>query len=202
MDVPDKIKTWQMVAPWKKDKESGTVTEGQLELTQIPVPELKEGEALVEVAGCGVCHTDLGYYYHGVPTVTEPPLTLGHEVAGVVVAGDPAYVGKEVIVPAVMPCNSCPICESGRGNRCLGQKMPAEEIKTAIADNPDMTDSFNRILEHLAANEVDLEKEPLTLGPMLTMDPEKEQFVGEHSDMANMLVKRNYREPFVVPDKV
>jgi len=49
---------------------------------------------------------------------------------------------------------------------------------------------------------VDLEKEPITIGPMLTMDPEKEQFVGEHSDMANMFLKRNYREPFVVPDKV
>jgi hypothetical protein len=63
-------------------------------------------------------------------------------------------------------------------------------------------DSFNRMLEHLAANEVDLEKEPITIGPMLTMDAEKEQFVGEHSDMANMFLKRNYREPFVVPDKV
>ncbi len=94
------------------------------------------------------------------------------------------------------------LCHMGNISHRLGQKMSTEEIRTAIADNPDMTDSFNRILEHLAANEVDLEKEPLTLGPMLTMDPEKEQFVGEHSDMANMLIKRNYREPFVVPDKV
>jgi hypothetical protein len=40
------------------------------------------------------------------------------------------------------------------------------------------------------------------MGPMLTMDPETEKFTGELSDMANMYVKRNYREPFVVPDKV
>ena len=49
---------------------------------------------------------------------------------------------------------------------------------------------------------VDLAKEPITMGPMLTMDPRAEKFVGEKSNWANMLVKRNYREPFVVPDKV
>ena len=49
---------------------------------------------------------------------------------------------------------------------------------------------------------MDLEKEPITMGPMLTMDPEAEKFVGDNSEMANMYVKRNYREPFVVPDKV
>jgi 6-hydroxycyclohex-1-ene-1-carbonyl-CoA dehydrogenase len=114
--VPDKINTWQMVEP------------GKLVQTTIPVPELKTGEALVEVAGCGVCHTDLGYFYDGVPTVNKPPLTLGHEIAGTVVAGDAKFIGKEVIVPAVMPDNTCPICLAGRGNRCLAQKMPGNSM--------------------------------------------------------------------------
>jgi len=43
---------------------------------------LGRGEVLVKVAGCGVCHTDLGYFYDGVPTVQKPPLTLGHEISG------------------------------------------------------------------------------------------------------------------------
>jgi hypothetical protein len=34
------------------------------------------------------------------------------------------------------------------------------------------------------------------------MDPEKERYVGEYSDMANMFLKRNYREPFVIPEVV
>lgn len=127
-DVPDKIKTWQMVQPWSKNKETGVVTEGKFELTEIPVPELKPGEVLVKVAGCGVCHTDLGYYYFGVPTVTKPPLTLGHEISGTVVAGEESLIGKEVIVPAVMPCNACDICNDGRGNRCLAQKMPGNSM--------------------------------------------------------------------------
>ncbi|RKY15540.1 MAG: 6-hydroxycyclohex-1-ene-1-carbonyl-CoA dehydrogenase, partial [Planctomycetota bacterium] len=126
--VPDKIKTWQMVRPWSVDKETGEKRPGLLELTEIPLGELGPDEALVEVAGCGVCHTDLGYFYHGVPTVNKPPLTLGHEISGRVVAGPSHLVGKEVIVPAVMPCGECEICKMGRENRCLKQKMPGNSL--------------------------------------------------------------------------
>ena len=127
-NVPDAIQTWQMVQPWTKDKETGEKTPGKLEKTTIPVPELQPGEVLVEIAGCGVCHTDLGYFYYGVPTVSKPPLTLGHEISGRVVAGEKEWIGKEVIIPAVMPCNNCPICDAGRGNRCLAQKMPGNSL--------------------------------------------------------------------------
>ncbi|WP_455392027.1 6-hydroxycyclohex-1-ene-1-carbonyl-CoA dehydrogenase [[Eubacterium] cellulosolvens] len=127
-DVPDKIQAWQMVQPWVKNRETGEVTEGKLEKVELPVPELKPGEVLVKVAGCGVCHTDLGYFYYGVPTVNKPPLTLGHEITGTVVAGEQEYIGKDVIIPAVMPCNNCEICQSGRGNRCLVQKMPGNSL--------------------------------------------------------------------------
>ncbi|KKM12489.1 6-hydroxycyclohex-1-ene-1-carboxyl-CoA dehydrogenase [Clostridiales bacterium PH28_bin88] len=116
MGKPDKIETWQMVEP------------GKLTRTSIDVPEIGPGEVIVEIAGCGVCHTDIGYFYNGVPTVTMPPLTLGHEISGRVVDGDERLIGKEVIIPAVMPCNSCPICMSGRGNRCLNQAMPGNSL--------------------------------------------------------------------------
>ena len=127
-NIPDKIQTWQMVSPFKKDRETGEVTPGKLEKTQIDVPELKPGEVLVEVAGCGICHTDLGYFYQGVPTVNKPPLTLGHEISGTVVDGEKAWIGKEVIIPAVMPCRECHLCKTGRGNRCLAQKMPGNSM--------------------------------------------------------------------------
>jgi len=117
-----------MVKPWTRDRETGEKTPGKLERTSIPMPELQPGEVLVEIAGCGVCHTDLGYFYHGVPTVSAPPLTLGHEISGRVVAGEESWIGKEVIIPAVMPCNNCPICAAGRGNRCLNQKMPGNSL--------------------------------------------------------------------------
>lgn len=132
MSIPEKIKTWQMVKGPTYDKEAGKVTApGVLEKTEIPVPELAAGEVLVEIAGCGVCHTDMSYFYDGVPTVTKPPLTLGHEISGTVIAAGPgaeSWVGKNVIVPAVMPCNSCNICKEGRNNRCLAQKMPGNSL--------------------------------------------------------------------------
>ena len=115
-NIPNKIETWQMVEP------------GKLARVSLDVPDTKPGEVLVEIVGCGVCHTDLGYFYDGVPTVTKPPLTLGHEISGRVIAGDGGWVSKEVVVPSVMPCNNCPICAADRGNRCLAQKMPGNSM--------------------------------------------------------------------------
>ena len=97
---------------------------------------------------------------------------------------------------------SAALCHMANTSHRLGKKATVDEIKTAIGDNTEMMDSLNRMLEHLAANEVSLEKEPITLGPVLTMDPQAERYVGENSDLANMFIKRNYREPFVVPDQV
>jgi predicted dehydrogenase len=97
---------------------------------------------------------------------------------------------------------SASLCHMANTSYRLGKKMKPDEIKAALADNPEMLDSFNRMLEHLAANEVDLDKEPITMGPTLTMDAEKERYVGEYGDLANMFIKRNYREPFVVPENV
>jgi len=97
---------------------------------------------------------------------------------------------------------SSALCHMGNVSYRIGKSASVRDIRNAIEGNADMLDSFERMVGHLGANEVDLEKTPLTMGPMLTMDPEKEVFTGEHSDWANMLVKRNYREPFVVPDKV
>jgi 6-hydroxycyclohex-1-ene-1-carbonyl-CoA dehydrogenase len=54
------------------------------------------GEVVVAVAGCGVCHTDLGYFYDGVRTNHPLPLALGHEVSGhVVAAGDGEDLRRE-----------------------------------------------------------------------------------------------------------
>lgn len=124
MAIPTKIQTWQMVQP--ANPKTGEA--GRMERTEVDVPPLGPGDVLIEIAGCGVCHTDLGYFYDGVPTVVKPPLTLGHEISGRVIAGVPELIGKEVIVPAVMPCNECDICRAGRGNRCLSQKMPGNSI--------------------------------------------------------------------------
>jgi 6-hydroxycyclohex-1-ene-1-carbonyl-CoA dehydrogenase len=89
------------------------------------------GEVIVEVAGCGVCHTDLGFYYEGVPTRHELPLALGHEIAGRVVetASDTKeWMGRAVVVPAVIPCGTCAACKSGRGGICGKQIFPGNDV--------------------------------------------------------------------------
>ncbi len=96
---------------------------------------------------------------------------------------------------------SSALCHMGNVSYRLGKKMSVEEARKTL-DNEHVLDSFDRMIEHLKVNEVDLEKEPITMGPMLSFDPETEVFVGDMADMANMYLKRNYREPFVVPNEV
>lgn len=94
------------------------------------------GEVLLEVAGCGVCHTDLGFFYDGVPTRHPFPLTLGHEISGRVVdAGDDAreLLGRAVIVPAVLPCGACAACQAGRGPICPAQVFPGCDVHGGFA---------------------------------------------------------------------
>ncbi len=94
------------------------------------------GEVVVEVAGCGVCHTDLGYFYDGVRFNHELPLTLGHEISGRVVAAGPGteeWLGKAVIIPAVVPCGVCALCLSGHGTICRKQQMPGNDIQGGFA---------------------------------------------------------------------
>jgi 6-hydroxycyclohex-1-ene-1-carbonyl-CoA dehydrogenase len=122
--TPATITAWQMVPRASETAEVRTGAPFRLEQRRIRVPELGPGEALVEIAGCGVCGTDLGYFYDNIPTVSRPPLTLGHEISGTVVAGERGWLGKKVIVPAVLPCGNCALCRSGQANRCLAQKMP------------------------------------------------------------------------------
>ena len=93
---------------------------------------------VVAIAGCGVCHTDLGYFYDGVRTNQPLPLALGHEVSGRVVeagAGAQDWLGKSVIVPAVLPCGECDLCKRGLATICRGQKMPGNDIQGGFASH-------------------------------------------------------------------
>ncbi len=104
-----------------------------------PFDVLAPTDVRVRVAGCGVCHTDLGYLYDGVRTRHELPLTLGHEIAGIVEAvGEQApaeLVGREVIVPAVIPCGDCDRCRAGRGSICSRQVFPGCDVHGGFASH-------------------------------------------------------------------
>ncbi len=108
-----------------------------LAIVDVPRIEPADDEVTVRVAGCGVCHTDIGFWKDGVPTRKQLPLTLGHEVSGVVTEAGANYQGllnKEVIVPAVIPCGKCVLCKEGRGNVCRAQKMPGNDMDGGFAE--------------------------------------------------------------------
>jgi 6-hydroxycyclohex-1-ene-1-carbonyl-CoA dehydrogenase len=108
-----------------------------LELGEVARPGAEAGEVVVRVAGCGVCHTDIGFWRDGVATRRPLPLTLGHEISGTVVEAGPgaeAWQGRDVIVPAVIPCGACALCRSGRSNVCRAQLMPGNDMDGGFAE--------------------------------------------------------------------
>ena len=103
---------------------------------EFEIGTLAPDEVLVEIAGCGVCHTDLGYYYDGVRTKHELPLALGHEISGHVIdTGTDAlwFTDRAVIIPAVIPCGHCDACKRGKATICPNQKMPGNDIQGGFA---------------------------------------------------------------------
>ncbi|MDO5581346.1 MAG: Gfo/Idh/MocA family oxidoreductase [Planctomycetia bacterium] len=87
----------------------------------------------------------------------------------------------------------------------LGEKnkVSKEELRRAIQNIKSLDDNeatLDRMIAHLEANGVDLNRTPLSLGPMLEIDVEKEIFAG--NDQANAMMSREYRKPYVVPESI
>ena len=93
-----------------------------LVVQELDLAEPREGEVLVRLAACGVCHTDL-YTASGADPTGYSPCVLGHEGAGIVerVGGGVASVspGDHVITLFAPECGRCVHCLSGRTNRCV-----------------------------------------------------------------------------------
>ncbi|MFM7604663.1 MAG: Gfo/Idh/MocA family protein [Prosthecobacter sp.] len=95
---------------------------------------------------------------------------------------------------------SSALCHTGNISHRLGTKQNPDAILEAIRDDKFATETFERMKEHLAKNDVHLGKDKLTLGPMLKMNGKEERFI-DH-DLANAMLKDKYRDPFVVPEIV
>jgi 6-hydroxycyclohex-1-ene-1-carbonyl-CoA dehydrogenase len=112
-----------------------TALKEDFKLVETEIPQINESEALVKVAGCGVCHTDLSFWHDGVRTKKEFPLTLGHEISGTVIDGPDYLLNKHVIIPAVLPCGECDLCKKGRSNICQNQLMPGNDFHGGFASH-------------------------------------------------------------------
>jgi 6-hydroxycyclohex-1-ene-1-carbonyl-CoA dehydrogenase len=110
---------------------------GSLELREFDLREPDRGEVVVRVAGCGLCHTDISFFSGAVRTRHPLPLILGHEFSGIVEAAPAPFehlLGRRVLVPAVIPCDTCALCRAGRDTACSNQTMPGNDIHGGFAD--------------------------------------------------------------------
>ena len=93
-----------------------------LEVEQIRTPRPRDGEVLIKVSACGLCHSDL--HVIGGAIAFPLPAVLGHEVAGEIVEVGPGNeqtglrVGQRVSGAFLMPCGRCPACAAGRDDLC------------------------------------------------------------------------------------
>jgi hypothetical protein len=78
----------------------------------------------------------------------------------------------------------------------------AKSVLENIKSRDDNIETLNRTVQHLKDNGVDLDKYPISIGPLLQFDPDREVFT--NSAAANKILRLEYREPFVcpVPEKV
>jgi 6-hydroxycyclohex-1-ene-1-carbonyl-CoA dehydrogenase len=109
-----------------------------LKIDEVRIPVPSPDELLIKVCACGVCHTDLHYIDHGVPTFKQPPVILGHEVSGIVEeTGEQAgkhKKGDRVLVPPVFTCGKCEMCRTGRENICENMIMLGNHVDGAYAE--------------------------------------------------------------------
>lgn len=98
-----------------------------------PVPAA--GEVLIRVVETGLCGSDVTMYL-GKHPVNRPPLTLGHEFYGVLLADLPGSALREGDLVAVFPalsCGSCPACAAGRSNVCPEMGIVGAQHPGALA---------------------------------------------------------------------
>lgn len=97
-----------------------------LEMHQLPLPAIGVNDVLVHVRAAGICHSD-AHYRAGVSPVSPLPLTLGHEVAGIVEeigsAVTSVEVGDRVCLHYLVTCGQCAYCLQGHEQFCTQGAM-------------------------------------------------------------------------------
>ncbi|MCS7089392.1 MAG: Gfo/Idh/MocA family oxidoreductase [Verrucomicrobiota bacterium] len=95
---------------------------------------------------------------------------------------------------------SAALCHVANISYRLGTTGTPEAIRDALHHQAEMAEMFARMYEHLRANQADFQLTPLVVGRLLRIHPGRKTFIGDRQ--ANMMLTREYREPFVVPRRV
>ena len=138
-----------------------------MKLENVPIPKINENQILIRVRACGVCGSDVVYYYGKSPLETSDglgPLILGHEFAGdIVEMGRMAEesglfaVGDRVLANPVQQCGVCPNCKRAEVNLCVKPRTKGVSTDGAFAEYTvmDMTHVY-KIPDHISYEEAAL----------------------------------------------
>jgi len=96
-----------------------------------PDPQLAPDEVVLRIDAVGICGSDM-HAYHGHDPRRAPPLILGHELAGTVVAGP--GVGTRYTANPLITCGGCEFCVQGRNNLCANRTMVGMTRPGAFAE--------------------------------------------------------------------
>jgi L-iditol 2-dehydrogenase len=97
-----------------------------LQLKDVPEPELGSNDVLIQVKACGICGSDV-HGYDGSTGRRIPPIIMGHEAAGIVVRVGPEVstvgVGDRVTFDSTVRCGTCSFCRTGDVNLCDSRQV-------------------------------------------------------------------------------
>jgi threonine dehydrogenase-like Zn-dependent dehydrogenase len=109
----------------------------RLELLDLPLRPLRQGEVLLQVAACSICGSDLEGYHGDHPKMTYPRV-MGHEVASTVAEIGPGVtglaVGDRVAGTGGVTCGQCAACQAGQADHCASPLSPGFTAHGAYAE--------------------------------------------------------------------
>jgi len=109
----------------------------QISWQEWPEPQIGSHDALVAVRAVGICGSDV-HGFTGESGRRTPPMVMGHEAAGEVIAigedVDKHWVGKPVVVCPFIACGECDFCEQNRGNLCRHRKFVGATLSGAMVE--------------------------------------------------------------------
>lgn len=110
---------------------------GEIKLAKIDIPNPKSEEALIKVKSVGICGSDIAAFKGANPLVTYPR-TIGHEIAGEILAipenSKGLKVGDRVIVDPYLYCGHCYPCSLGRTNCCEDLKVLGVHVEGGMVE--------------------------------------------------------------------
>lgn len=151
-----------------------------LDLVEIDIPDIKPDEVLLRVKATAICGTDLHFYNWDAfaQAKLKPPITLGHEFAGEVVAVGhdviDVMVGDYVASDSHISCGRCQVCKLGLQHICQNLKIFGNEVDGSFAEfvavpenslwklSPDVPPEIGAIMEPLGGAVQTVLIEPVT----------------------------------------